>query len=179
MISARSVAEAYLFVDLQTCACGQAVAQTHEMAQDTSAGGALRLTGRCSACGQQLTYEFALDDTAPLTGFGRKGPSTLIDPGGFLWAGDRAAAEVPVDVRDLTAQERSAARAQLEYAIDTCEEILAFVPDDADAVPQAAFTTELGRAPQVAEPQRFTRRGLTDRIASYRKGIDDLAAVSA
>lgn len=167
--------EAQLFVELRACACGggQAVAD-HELQQR---GGEMvaRFRSTCSSCDGQQDYEVVVPSKQVLPqAFGGPEPSTLVDPGEFLWASDQAAARVPVDVSRLDQGERSAAAGALRYAIATLDEVIKFIAVGAHRVPAEAFTTELGRAMYQADPERFTVTGLREQIASYRAGLTDL-----
>lgn len=177
MLRARSVQEAALYLEMQSCgSCDEPgmPTATSEIS-DVDGRPVVRFAGPCPACGAERGYEFAIEAGQPgAPAFGGADRSTLLDPGAFLWAGDRAAGKVPVDITGLDAAQREDAVAALQYAIAALDEVVKFIPAHALSVPQASFTTELGQALFRADPQRFSRDEITDRIASYRRGLADL-----
>jgi len=171
--------EAWLYVDMQTCACGSdEFRPSHELHRHGDVMVA-RFEGQCPDCGTRRTLDIEFPTfESPLPAFGGAQSSTLIDPGEFLWVSDQAAARVPIAVGDLTAAQRAAAVSSLEYAIAALEEVAKFIPAGSDAVPPAYFVSELGQAIHHAEPQRFTATEIRDRIASYRSGLAELGSLA-
>lgn len=167
--------EAQLFVELRGCGCGTGLAVVdHELHQR---GGEMvaRFADTCQSCGAQQVYEIALSAKQVLPpAFGGPDPSSLVDPGEFLWTSDQAAAQVPVDVSHLDQVQRKAAAAALQYAMAALDEVVKFVAVGTDLVPAEAFVSELGKAMYRANPGRFTVTELEEQAASYLVGLADL-----
>ncbi|MFE3459969.1 hypothetical protein ACFXKD_20685 [Nocardiopsis aegyptia] len=132
--------------------------------------------GQCGRCSGSGRYEFELEteERARYPAIGRSTPSRIIDPGEFLWLSDRAASEVPVDVTGLSKKEIRVARSLMQRAIVTLEEVLKFIPEGADEVPDGAFFSDLGRSVRQESPERFRREEITTRLAYYRGGMSEL-----
>ena len=59
----------------------------------------------------------------------------------------------------------------LDIARAALEEVIKFLPDGADSVPDNAFWTERGRAVRDREPGRFRRARLAAVLDVYRKQL--------
>lgn len=158
MLTARSVQEAGLYVELHPCECGAAGELTFSVVER---GGDLvaLYEGACPGCGQMRRFEFSLpSEPVPGRVYGGAQPSAIIDAGEFLWysdrAAERAASTEPADARGQSA---------LDSAVAALDEVLKFIPADADAVPRDAIGSELGQAVYDANPDRFTRERLNYR----------------
>ena len=68
------------------------------------------------------------------------------------------------------------ARYLMRRAIVTLEEILKFIPEGSDEVPESAFFSDLGRSPREESPERFRREEIIARLAFYRSGMRELEA---
>ncbi|WP_214407013.1 hypothetical protein [Pseudonocardia lacus] len=110
------------------------------------------------------------------------GRSTLIDAGEWLEMAE-AYVEQAVEAemaavgargdRELPEQALLAWR----FAVDVAAEVLRFLPDAADELPDSAFWTERGRATRRADPDLFTRAALTHRLQTYEQLRDDFIAL--
>lgn len=158
MLTARSVQEAGLYVELHPCDCGAAGELTFSMIERDGTPVAL-YEGVCPGCGQTRRFEFAVPaEPVPGRAYGGEQPSAIIDAGEFLWYSDRAAERAastdPADPRG---------RSALDGAIAALDEVLKFIPAGADAVPREAIGSEVGQAVYDANPDRFTRERLNYR----------------
>jgi hypothetical protein len=164
---ARTNAEARLFLELQPCPnCGENRCEFRSSVVYVDGVLASRYTGECPRCGNQRAYEFRIPDEvlpppASSVRYGAGGHSQLIDPGVWLWYSDVAAQQVPTDTSGLDDQSRRTARHALATALAAIEEVLEFVPPDADAVPPTAFSSLDGRSVYENEPGRFSRLRLS------------------
>ncbi|GAA3388212.1 hypothetical protein GCM10020369_33500 [Cryptosporangium minutisporangium] len=132
-----------------------------------------RYDGECPACGAAREFLFRLPAEAvfPPAGvvvYGDGTPSELLDPGEWLWVADRYAGSVPADTSGLDDAARAQVRVRIGAAAAAMDEVLAFVPTDADAVPPDAVRSELGRAVYEEEPGRFDRDRLEVIRDTYR-----------
>jgi hypothetical protein len=165
--AARSSAEARLYVDLHPCACGEARFDP-QVAVVVLADGdlATRYNGSCPGCGTAREFLIRLPaEPAPATRFSYGGPepSQLIDPGQWLTVADRYADLVPAtDPAALDPAQRRRATAALTRAIAALDEVLKFIPANANEVPADSFTSDTGRRLHRREPGRFRR----DRLAA-------------
>jgi hypothetical protein len=179
---ARTSDEAHVYLDLHPCVCGEREFPRSTAIVQLDDAGALgsRYDGLCPACGRYREYVFRLpaDLLLPPPGEVRYGdgtPSELLDPGEWLWVADRHAGSVPADASGLDPAARRQVRAAISAAAAAMDEVLAFLPDGADAVPAEAMRTDLGRLVYDDEPYRFDRDRLEVVRDTYR---DLLAAVS-
>ncbi|MFE3459971.1 hypothetical protein ACFXKD_20695 [Nocardiopsis aegyptia] len=179
MLYARSTAEAFLYLDLHLCSCEYpALDQVDDWLEKRDGVFVAVFDGRCSTCSGSGRYEFELE-TAELVRYpaiGGSTPSRIIDPGEFLWLSDRAASEVPVDVTGPSKEELGVAHGLMRRAIVTLEEVLKFIPEGDDEVPESAFSSDLGRSLREESPERFRREEITARLAFYRSGVRELEA---
>ncbi|MEV6771262.1 hypothetical protein AB0N05_21845 [Nocardia sp. NPDC051030] len=163
---ARTNAEARLFVSLQPCpTCGDKRTKFTSSVVTVNGVLASRYSGVCPACGEQRQYEFRLPDEvlpppATTVRFGADNPSELLDPGVWLWYSDVAIRQVPADTTGLDDRALHSARHALATALASIEEVLKFIPAEADRVPVSAFTSAEGRATYNREPGRFTHARL-------------------
>jgi hypothetical protein len=100
-----------------------------------------------------------------------------VDPGEFLAASHRAAAAVPLDPAQVAVEDLDDAYDAIELAVAGVVEVLKFVPKTADAVPEDAFTSDLGRQLYAADPGQFGRDRLELELADYERIRSAYAAV--
>jgi hypothetical protein len=157
----RTSAEAHIYMDQHPCTCGD-IEFDRQSAVITD-GGVLctRYFGRCRTCGTMRELIFELPPTQRPIGdqveFGGSDPSRLLDAGEWM-----ATSEYYAKLDPGTAEDLDIARAALE-------EVIKFLPDGADSVPDKAFWTERGRAVREREPGRFRRDRLAAVLDVYRK----------
>jgi len=159
--------EAHLYMDLHPCTCGETrFARKSAVLALEDGDLASRYTGECARCGQprefvfRLPAEIIMPPGGEAVSFGGDEPSKLIDPGQWLGVADAYASNAPADFASLDAEEQKRTRAILIRATAAIDEVLKFIPDDADAVPAAAFTSEQGRQAYAKEAGRFRRSRL-------------------
>jgi hypothetical protein len=110
-----------------------------------------RFAGTCPNCGWERECAFrglpANPQPLRFAGFGGPEPSKLLDAGEWLAV-----------AQDSELDEGSPAPIcnPLEVAVAAVDEILKFIPEGSDSVPDEAFWTERGRAVRAAEPECFT-----------------------
>lgn len=143
-LQARTIAEAHLYMELRPCSCGES---RFDWSLNTSDGVSCSYTGPCARCQQPRAFEFEIiEPTRPVTeevDFG-SGQSRLLDPGEWM--------EVALE-RAKVHQTRD----ELAFARAALEEVIKFLPEGAEEVPAAAFTSERGRALHAATPWPFLR----------------------
>ena len=127
--------------------------------------------GECSGCGGGRKFEFVLPDaivppTRPMS-YGGDDASQVLDPGEFLHVSDLYAVRIPASPEEVSPEHRAGARLGLETAIAALREVLKFVPGGTDAVPESAFTSELGRSVYAKEPGRFRKLRLEAVLGAY------------
>lgn len=155
---ARTSTEVTLYLELNPCRdCGSD--QTDWPEQPV-----LIYAGTCVGCGARREYFFSPPQHAVReTSFGGPEASELIDAGQWLVVADRLAGEVAVDDRS------EAALAVMAVARQAVEEVVKFIPPSQDAVPDAAFWTDAGRAVRGLDPGRFR----LDRLLVVRDSYTD------
>jgi len=159
----RTSAEAHMYMDQQPCTCGD-IEFDRQSAVMTD-GGVLcsRYFGKCRTCGTMREFVFELPPKQlPITNqveFGGRDPSRLLDAGQWL-----AIAEYYAKLEPGTPDDLDIARAAIE-------EVIKFLPDGVESVPDSAFWTERGRAVRDREPARFRAARLAAILDAYRKGL--------
>lgn len=182
---ARTYDEAYLFMTLRPCVCGEI-----ELADRSSAAVSLggedgeRFTGHCVGCGRHRRFTFRMAPAEPTeidfeVRFGRGDePSRLLDAGEWLGlaelygqvATERLAEGAPVG------DDVASVHHLLVSAAEAVDEVLKFVPADADEVPEGALWSQGGRQAYEAVPERFTRAALVDARREARRRVEEFAA---
>ncbi|MEU3018459.1 hypothetical protein ABZ635_13815 [Nocardiopsis sp. NPDC007018] len=157
MLSARSISEARLYIELRSCGdCGGSwTAPLHRL--NLIGGRPVAVdTVACFSCGRQERFEFLLPtEVETASGYGGADSSQIVDAGEFLWASDHYA-DLAFDRRDAaTPQERAAVAELLKRSVNALEEVLKFVPGDADRVPLDDITSDRGRSLYGNNPDRF------------------------
>ena len=157
----RTSAEAQMYMDQQPCTCGD-IEFDRQSAVMTD-GGVLcsRYFGKCRTCGTMREFVFELPLTQrPITNqveYGGSDPSQLLDAGQWL-----AISEYYAKLEPGTPDDLDIARAAVE-------EVIKFLPDGVDSVPDIAFWTERGRAVRDREPARFRRARLAAILDVFRQ----------
>lgn len=176
---ARTHDEAQMYLDLHPCErCGSIDVAWADTVIDDNGSPARRYAGVCGDCGAAREYVFAMPEQIPRPGpfdvvlFGGPEPSRLLDPGEWLLVADLCAQAAAVPPGEEPDDE---ARRSLAVAIAAMEEIIKFLPDEADEVPERVFSSVRGRTVYHQEPGRF-RRGRLYRVRnSYRDSLRAMA----
>ncbi len=173
MLVARSAPECHLYLDLNPCRCGEAEFEPRHWLEQEGDDLVARYEGRCPGCGTSRSFSFVLDPELPPAppAYGGETPSRIIDPGQFLLVSEQLARHVPADPSELPESEREAAYELLAVAVAALEEVLKFIPPEAESVPEEAFTAPEGWMLYRDEPGRFRRGRLEAVAASYREGL--------
>lgn len=179
LLTARTPAEAHVYIGLHPCDCGEAASPQESAVIEAGDDLARRYSGTCSACGTYREFTFRLPEEVLSSGpgatvFGDGTPSELLDPGEWLWVADRYASASPSDIAGLEADDLRKVRQQVAAAEAAMNEVLAFVPPSGDVVPPGAFRTERGRSVYEAEPGRFSRDRLEVVRDTYREILAEL-----
>jgi hypothetical protein len=164
---ARTRDEAHLYMDLHPCAeCGSnEVTWKHAV---VDAGGELGSAyfGTCPVCNTRRDFVFRLPEREYFAGyfpnFGDAEPSQLLDAGEWLWIADRAAGNAPAG--DPVGERRA-----LDLATRAVAEVIKFIPDGQQQVPDSAFWSRRGWEVRNAEPGRFSRGRLEVVRDTYRE----------
>lgn len=170
----RTRDEAHLYMDLHPCErCGSVDTEWDSGLVAVEGELARSYSGTCGKCGLERQFVFRVLDPpliAPAGSrvfFGTDQHSELLDAGEWLWVADLAASNAPADDRDGEAQ-------ALAIAAAAMDEILKFIPDGADRVPDGAFWSERGTGVRGEAPGRFDRDRLEVVRDSYRRQLADV-----
>ena len=170
MMIARSSAECRLYIELHGCACGESRLEVGHHLVSLAVGLGAIYEGACPRCGTARRFEFGLDpEIPPGDKFGGERPSSLLDAGEYLTVADDAARRVPADLTGLDDTQRRTASWWLNRAVNALEEVVKAVPPGADAVPESALFSELGKQTYAREPGRFRKRRLDAVLEVYRE----------
>jgi hypothetical protein len=163
---ARTFNEAILYIRLRPCGCGETEVGWAHVPLTLDDAPARYFHGACENCGRTREFTLAMpEDAVPrddvVFGAGTEF-SQVIDPGEWLSVSDlyaQRAEEV------LTDEEFGPDHVELvHYALSTrvsaVDEVLKFLPSNADIVPEWYFRSVPGRAVFEAAPARFARDAL-------------------
>ena len=182
---ARTRDEAHLYMDLHPCTgCGDADVRWESALVDHEGAPARRYSGACAGCGAAREFVFALPERPAgipdheVLSFGGYERSELLDAGEWLWVSDLSAQSATGVVLDPEGVEvpDPQAREALAVAVAAMNEILKFLPEGADEVPESAFWSDRGRELRHVAPGRFQRRRLHAVRDTYRDRLDGAAA---
>ncbi|MEX2985632.1 hypothetical protein [Streptomyces sp. C36] len=177
MLITRSMQEAHLYMDLHPCACGTEEFDRQHRLEDRDGVLTSVYEGACPQCGRTRLFEFTTSEARPPAPpeFGGPEPSQIIDPGEFMWIGDRVSTESGLRLLNTPPAEHREIRPATAYAIAAFEEVAKFLPEGADCIPEDRFTSERGREMYAKDPTRFTRKRITSHLELKREilaGID-------
>lgn len=181
MLTARTLAEAQIYVSLVTAADPDAPAVEPAMPEPganlTEGPEAWTLASPAG----EITIPYASEDAARTVGsrFGL-GVSQLVDAA--QWAVlaatfGRRALEADMAYTGAADQSRESVELNWEFAADAVGEALKFLPDDADQVPDAAVWSAFGAQARAQEPQLLTRAKLFDDLEYYKGTLEDFRAL--
>lgn len=173
---ARTNEEAHLYLELHPCACGGDDAARDSAVRLEGDQWMVRYTCICARCGRsrEVTFRQPESQARPAAGGWSVGdqPSELLDAGEWLWVSDMFAG-APASTDGLSPEEAAQAREDLAAAGGALDEVVKFLPAEADEVPAAAFWTDRGREVWQAEPGRFRRERLEAVRDLYRALLAD------
>jgi hypothetical protein len=183
---ARTYDEAYLFMDLRPCPCGESEFERSSTSTPGDGGPVIRFTGTCPNCGRRREFTFRMPEELPELDFevnyGPAGePSQLLDAGEWLGVAELYEAVARerlggADDRELDDDEVTRTYYLLSSAVAATDEVLKFLPAEAPAVPDTAFWSQAGRLAYESSPDRFTRESLAaerDERAGRLAGFED------
>lgn len=181
MLTARTLAEAQIYVSLMTAADLEVPAnepaplQPGENLLEGSDGWTLR-----SSAGE-LLIPYASEDASRTIGarFGL-GVSQLVDAAQWAVVAAtfaRRALEADMAYTGAPDQDRYAVELNWEFAADAVGEALKFLPDGADEVPDAAVWSEFGAQARRENRHLVTRAKLEDDLEYYRGTLEDFRAL--
>ncbi|MGW1004938.1 hypothetical protein [Streptomyces sp. NPDC002520] len=176
MLTARSMQEAHLYMDLHACVCGaDSFERAHRLEQRDGVMVAV-FEGVCGQCGRPRAFDFRMTDDLPPAppAFGGPEPSHIIDPGEFMWVSDEVGTDAGIRLLNTPPAEHGRYRAAVVYAFAALEEVAKFLPDDADRIPEELFTSDRGRETYRKNPSRFERTRLLDRLERDRRILDGI-----
>ncbi|AEV82489.1 DNA-directed RNA polymerase subunit beta' [Actinoplanes sp. SE50] len=169
VLVAQTYAEAYLYLDLTPCECGETAFTPSVVAE----ADCVRWFGVCPRCGRERSFRFRFGDRPDSTGFShREAPSELIDAGQWLWVAERYLSGVPQSIpgiRALPRDQQKTVQALLDVADAALDEAAKFwttMEDDED-LPESALWTGWSRQARAAAPERFRRRWLSDQRSRW------------
>jgi hypothetical protein len=181
MLTARTLAEAQVYVSLTTAADQDARAVEPAPivpgANLTEGADAWTLTTPAG----EIEIAYASEDAARTVGaqFGL-GVSQLVDAAQWAVVAAtyaRRALEADMAYTGRPDQDRESVELNWESAADAVGEALKFLPDGADEVPDEAVWTEFGRRSRAQNPELVTRAKLTDDLEYYRGTLADFRAL--
>jgi hypothetical protein len=190
---ARTYDEAYLFMDLRPCPCGESEFERSSTSTQGEDGSEVRFSGTCPNCGRRREFTFRMPEQLPELDFevnyGPAGePSQLLDAGEWLGVAElyEAVARERLGGAELDDDEVTRTYYLLSSAVAATDEVLKFLPEGAAAVPDTAFWSQAGRLVWESSPDRFERDGLVaeraeraSRLSEFesRHGDEDTAPV--
>jgi hypothetical protein len=181
MLTARTLAEAQVYVSLMTAADPEAPATQPAPLQpgDNLTEGQDAWT-LASAAGE-IAIPYASEDAARTVGvrFGL-GVSQLVDAAQWAVVAvtfARRALEADLAYTGAPDQDRDSVELNWQFAADAVGEALKFLPDGADDAPAAAVWTEFGANARAREPQLLTRAKLFDDLEYYQGTLEDFRAL--
>ncbi|MFD7159919.1 hypothetical protein ACFV9C_35355 [Kribbella sp. NPDC059898] len=169
----RTRDEAHLYLELHSCPdCGTDEAPWQQALVDVDGELSISYSAVCPGCGAEREYLFGVPDReTPVRGwptFGGPEPSDVIDAGQWLEVAERLVAAVPTD--------RTEAGRALAIARAAVAEVIKFVPEGLDAVPDEEFWTVEGRANRETDPGRFRLQRLLLTRDRYAELAEQLGA---
>jgi len=181
MLTARTLAEAQVYVSLTTAADPAAPAAEPAPivpgSNLTEGTDAWTLTSPAG----EIAIAYASEDAARMVGarFGL-GVSQLVDAAQWAVVAAtyaRRALEADMAYTGGPDQDRESVELNWEFAADAVGEAMKFLPDGADAVPDEGVWSEFGRQSRAQTPELVTRAKLMDDLEYYRGTLEDFRAL--
>jgi hypothetical protein len=176
---ARTYNEAILYIRLRPCGCAEMEAPWRDVPVMVAGQPARYFTATCANCGRPREFTIAMPDGATRTadvvfGAGEE-PSHVIDPGEWMGICDlygQRAEELLSDEEFGSSEELNVVYYALSARVAAVDEILKFLPTNADIVPEWLFRGITGRAIYEASPQRFAREALLAQRAALQANLE-------
>ncbi|MDG4831662.1 hypothetical protein O7627_20485 [Solwaraspora sp. WMMD1047] len=174
---ARSRDEVDLYLSLHPCERCQTADADWRMstARDGDGRRICRYQGACRRCQAAREFTFLVPERPAVPGpddlifFGGPEPSRLFDAGEWRLISDAGIHEGGAPPSHGPAAER---RRAFTLGVAALAEVLKFIPDGAEAVPESAFWTPHGRAAYDQHPDRFTRDYVQRRLDQFRDELE-------
>ncbi|MFF9034542.1 hypothetical protein ACF090_03615 [Streptomyces sp. NPDC014892] len=159
MLTARSSAEAHLYMDLHRCECGAGEFDRQHRLELHGDVLVAVYEGVCAQCERTRRFEFRMTEEVPPPppAFGGAEPSQIIDPGEFEAVAGRLAESTGIQLLNTPTSEHHKLRAAMAYVVAAYEEMLKFLPAGQDSIPASAFVSEVGKARYRRDPGNFDR----------------------
>jgi hypothetical protein len=176
---ARTYNEAILFMRLRPCGCAEMEARWRDVPVTVFGQPARYFTGNCENCGRAREFTIAMPDDVKrrddvVYGDGTE-PSEIIDPGEWLGVSDlygQRAEEVLTDENFGGGEDVNVVYFALSARVSALDEILKFLPANADVMPEWYFRSITGRAVYETAPARFARDALLAERAALQSNLD-------
>lgn len=180
MLTARSSAEAHLYMDLHRCECGSGDFDRKHRLELRGDSLVAVYEGACAQCARTRRFEFRMTEEIPPPppAFGGAEPSQIIDPGEFEAVAGRLAESTGIQLLNTPESEHHKFRGAMAYVVAAYEEMLKFLPPEQDAIPADAFVSEVGRARYRHDPRNYERDILEMNVRDARAVLDDIDEVS-
>lgn len=162
----RTFNEAILYIRLRPCGCGETEAGWEHVAMTLDDAPARYFNGACHNCGRTREFTLAMPgDALPREDvvFGEGVEySQVIDPGEWMDVSDMYAkrAEEMLSDEEFGDGHVELVHYALSSRVSAVDEVLKFLPSNADIVPEWYFRSVTGRAVFEAAPARFARDAL-------------------
>lgn len=175
----RSRDEAHLYMDLHPCErCGSVDIGWDSGLTDDEGEPARRYFGVCTGCQTPREFVFRLPERPALPGpddlvfFGGPEPSQLLDAGEWALVASMGIHDGSAPLTGV-ATEDAERKQSFALGVAAFGEMLKFLPEGADEVPESAFWTPRGRAERDRYPAQFTRERLEWRLAGFRMEMEN------
>jgi hypothetical protein len=170
----RSRDEAHLYMDLHPCdRCGGVETGWDSALTSDEGEPARRYHGVCAGCQTSREFVFRLPEQPAVSGlddlvfFGGSEPSQLLDAGEWALVASMGIYDGSAPLTGV-AGEDAQRKQSFALGIAAFGEMLKFIPDGMDEVPDSAFWTPRGRAERDRYPVQFKRERLKWRLEGFR-----------
>ena len=176
---ARTYNEAILFIRLRPCGCGEMEASWQHAPVTAGERPMWYFAGECAGCGRPREFTICMPEGAVrrddvVYGDGDE-PSEIIDPGEWLGVSDlygQRAEEVLNDENFGGPGDVDVVYFALSARVSALDEILKFLPPNAELMPEWLCRSITGRAVFEANPNRFARDALLAERAALQANLD-------
>uniref|UniRef100_A0AAU2JR85 HEPN domain-containing protein n=1 Tax=Streptomyces sp. NBC_00049 TaxID=2903617 RepID=A0AAU2JR85_9ACTN len=167
-------------MDLHACECGSSGFDRQHRLEMRGDDLVAVYEGACRQCGRVRHFEFQMAEEIPPPApvFGGAEPSRIIDPGEFVQVAYRISRSAGLQLLNTPASEHHKYRAAMAYALAAFEEVLKFIPPGQDAIPEDAFTSEVGKARYRKGPRSFERELIQADIDLARQVLGNIDKVA-
>ncbi|MFC0531050.1 hypothetical protein [Phytohabitans kaempferiae] len=175
----RTRDEAHLYMDLHPCErCGSVEVAWESGLTDDGGEPARRYSGVCGGCQAPREFVFRLPERPSIPGpddavfFGGPEHSQLLDPGEWRLIADLGIQDGSSPLSGDPAVDAERKRSFV-LAVAAFGEVLKFIPEGGDAVPESSFWTPHGRAAYEENPALFRREQLERSRRNFADELED------